>query len=75
MFSSVSKPLFIKFSNVTDYRQVVLVSDKIHFFSNILGNIQREDKQTQSALHPVSAWSRGTLVPRNIAGKVYVNTD
>ena len=34
MFSSLSKTLFIKFSNIIDYRQAVLVCVIIHFFSN-----------------------------------------
>ena len=38
-------------------------------------NIQRERKPTQSAQHPVSAWTKGAVGPRNIAGKVYFNTD
>ena len=41
-----------------------------------MGNIQREGKSTKSAKHPVSAWNKGTVGPRNIAAnKVLFNTE
>ena len=39
MFSSVSKTLFIKFSNVVDYRQAVLVCVKIQYLYNYIAYV------------------------------------